>query len=84
MVFTPNDMDEEPVPVPEPDVKMKRIILGGDIPSPANPPAGCKFHTRCAYCTEICRQVVPEWREVSPNHFAACHNMYAIQKEKDK
>ena len=59
-------------------------ILEGDIPSPVNPPKGCKFHTRCAYCTEICRQVVPEWREVSPNHFAACHNMYAIQKEKDK
>jgi len=49
-------------------------ILEGDIPSPVNPPKGCKFHTRCAYCTEICRQVVPAWEEVSPNHFVACHH----------
>ena len=57
-------------------------ILEGDIPSPVNPPKGCKFHTRCDHCTEICRQVVPKWEEVSPNHFAACHNMYKIQQEK--
>lgn len=56
-------------------------ILEGDIPSPVNPPKGCKFHTRCAHCTEICRQVVPKWEEVSPNHFAACHNMYKIQSK---
>ena len=57
-------------------------VLEGDIPSPVNPPKGCKFHTRCDYCTEICRQVVPKWEEVSPNHFAACHNMYQIQQAK--
>lgn len=57
-------------------------ILEGDIPSPVNPPKGCKFHTRCAYCTEICRQVVPKWEEVSPQHFAACHNMYKISQER--
>ena len=51
------------------------VILEGDIPSPVNSPKGCKFHTRCKYCTEICTHVVPEWREVSPNHFAACHHM---------
>lgn len=55
-------------------------ILEGDIPSPVNPPKGCKFHTRCRYCTEICRHVVPKWEEVSPNHFASCHNMYEIQE----
>ena len=49
-------------------------ILEGDIPSPVNPPKGCKFHTRCKYCTEICTQVVPEWEEVRPNHFVACHH----------
>ncbi|MDO5300306.1 MAG: ATP-binding cassette domain-containing protein [Clostridia bacterium] len=57
-------------------------ILEGDIPSPVNPPKGCKFHTRCDYCTELCRQMVPAWKEVSPNHFAACHHMYEIQKKK--
>ena len=59
-------------------------ILEGDIPSPVNPPKGCKFHTRCDYCTEICRQVVPKWEEVSPNHFAACHHMYEIQNGQKK
>ena len=62
------------VPVPDPHYQVKRIILQGDIPSPANPPRGCKFHTRCKYCTEICTQVVPEWEEVRPNHFVACHH----------
>lgn len=57
-------------------------ILEGDIPSPVNPPTGCKFHTRCEYCTEICRHVVPKWEEVSPNHFASCHNMHEIRKSK--
>ena len=50
-------------------------ILEGDIPSPVNPPKGCKFHMRCKYCTEICEQVVPEWKEVSENHFVACHHV---------
>ncbi len=52
-------------------------ILEGDIPSPVNPPKGCKFHTRCKYCTEICTQVVPAWEEVRPNHFVACHHKLA-------
>ena len=52
----------------------KLEILEGDLPSPVNPPKGCKFHTRCKYCTEICKHVVPEWEEVSPNHFVACHH----------
>ena len=62
------------IPIPDPDVKMKRIILKGSLPSPANPPKGCKFHTRCKYCTEICTHVVPDWEEVTPNHFVACHH----------
>ncbi len=61
------------VPVPNPHAKMNRIILKGDIPSPVNPPAGCKFHTRCSRCMEICEKVAPEYREVEPGHFCACH-----------
>ena len=61
------------VPNPDPTVKMERIKLEGDIPSPANPPKGCRFHTRCPYATEICKHVIPEYREYEPGHFAACH-----------
>ena len=61
------------VPNPDPTAKMERIKLEGDIPSPANPPKGCRFHTRCPYAKEICKTVPPEYREVEPGHFAACH-----------
>ena len=61
------------VPVLNPDVKMQRIILAGDIPSPANPPKGCKFHTRCQDCMSVCKLKVPNYVEVSSNHFVACH-----------
>ena len=59
-------------------------ILEGDIPSPVNPPKGCKFHTRCSYCTDICKQVVPEWEEVAPNHFVACHHKLHRINEKQQ
>ena len=61
------------IPNPNPDVKMNRIVLGGDIPSPANPPKGCRFHTRCPYATEKCRHCTPAYREYEKGHFAACH-----------
>ncbi len=61
------------IPIPDPDVKINRIILKGSLPSPANPPAGCKFHTRCEKCMDICRCAVPEWSEVEPGHWCACH-----------
>ncbi len=61
------------VPQPDPSVKKERIKLEGDIPSPANPPKGCRFHTRCPYATEKCKHVTPEYREHTPGHFAACH-----------
>ena len=61
------------IPIPDPDVKMKRVILQGNIPSPANPPAGCKFHTRCSKCMDICKNCVPVAKEVEPGHFVACH-----------
>ncbi len=62
------------IPTTDPDDSKELQILEGDIPSPVNPPKGCKFHTRCRYCTEICEQVTPEWREMEPNHFVACHH----------
>lgn len=61
------------VPVPDPHVKMKRIILKGDIPSPVNPPSGCRFHTRCGECMAICEKIPPEYREIESGHFCACH-----------
>ena len=61
------------VPVPNVHVKMNRIALKGDIPSPVNPPAGCKFHTRCDHCMDICTRIAPEYREVEQGHFCACH-----------
>ena len=61
------------VPNPNPDVKMQRIVLKGDIPSPANPPKGCKFHTRCPRAMEVCSHIAPVYKEYEPGHFAACH-----------
>ncbi|EEK58447.1 Oligopeptide transport ATP-binding protein appF [Bacillus cereus BGSC 6E1] len=63
------------VPIPDPTVKRERIILEGDIPSPANPPSGCRFHTRCPFATDICKQTVPEFRNVGEEHFVACHHI---------
>lgn len=61
------------IPVADVNQKMERIILKGDVPSPFNPPAGCRFHTRCPYATERCKTEVPELREKEPGHFVACH-----------
>ena len=61
------------IPIPDPTIKRDRIILTGDIPSPANPPKGCKFHTRCPYATDKCKKEAPEYREIKEGHFVACH-----------
>ena len=61
------------IPIPDPKAKQNRIVLEGSIPSPANPPKGCKFHTRCPFAKDCCREVVPEQRELEPGHFVSCH-----------
>ena len=61
------------IPLPDPNVKMNRIILEGSIPSPANPPKGCKFHTRCAHCMDICKTEEPQARMFEDGHFVHCH-----------
>lgn len=61
------------IPQPDPDIKMNRIILKGDIPSPANPPKGCRFHTRCPKAMDICKEKAPEYKDFGNGHCAACH-----------
>lgn len=61
------------IPMPDPDLKRNRIILEGNIPSPANPPSGCKFHTRCRKCMEICKTKIPEVKDMGNGHMVRCH-----------
>jgi oligopeptide transport system ATP-binding protein len=61
------------VPVPDPQYETDRIILEGDVPSPANPPDGCPFHTRCPHVMDVCKNTLPQFREIEQNHYVACH-----------
>lgn len=65
------------VPVPDPvqDRKRQRVILGGEVPSPVDPPSGCRFHPRCPIAKAHCAQLIPEWRELRPGHWVACHEV---------
>ncbi len=61
------------VPKPDPDIKMDRIILPGEVANPASPPSGCYFHPRCRYAKDVCRHETPSWQEVRPSHWVSCH-----------
>ncbi len=67
------------IPEADPKVKMRPIQLKGEIPSPIDPPSGCAFHPRCQYAQALCAESHPEWREISPNHFVACHFAESLQ-----
>ncbi|MFA9463764.1 MAG: ABC transporter ATP-binding protein [Velocimicrobium sp.] len=75
--YTKSLISAIPIPDPKKSRESNRIVLEGDVPSPLNPPSGCRFRTRCKYATEQCALEVPEFREVKPNHYAACHNLDA-------
>ena len=63
------------IPIPQPKLKRERIVLKGDVPSPLNPPPGCRFHTRCPIAIDICKQAEPKFEEKAPDHWVACHRV---------
>src|SRR4029453_12120870 len=72
MPYTKALISAVPVPDPQVEANRRRMVLEGDVPSPINPPTGCRFHTRCPYMIEACKEVVPQMVQIKPNHYAAC------------
>lgn len=83
MPYTKALISAVPLPDPELEANRERIILTGDVPSPINPPAGCRFHTRCPYAIEECNSTVPQLVEIKPRHFAACIRINAENPDID-
>ena len=73
--YTQTLLSAVPLPDPIKTKQQKRILLEGDIPSPLNPPSGCRFHTRCPYVMDICKEKAPEWKEYKPEHYCSCHKV---------
>ena len=78
--YTETLLSAVPLPDPEKTRQRQRILLEGDIPSPLNPPSGCRFHTRCPYTMDVCKETAPEWKEYGKGHFCACHKVEQEQK----
>ncbi|MGH9872591.1 MAG: ABC transporter ATP-binding protein [Pyrinomonadaceae bacterium] len=83
MPYTRALISAVPVPDPKVEARRQRIVLEGDVPSPINPPRGCRFHTRCPYMVEACKQIVPPLVEIKPSHFAACIRISPEQPDID-